>query len=534
MYETEYKILSLFKENPGKELSTEHIISRLYPDSYKKLNEELKKTDKKALLKAKRKKAQLHRKALYYLNKLVKEDIIRLSKEGAKGRKYFALSLSADEEFIIKKYKRKIIISQPMPAMPIEGYEQKGILHKFSPATWIDRLNSILLECSKINDLKKLYKVINECFANVNDVIALNDFELLLQEATSDEAMDFLRKIDSDCSDYGKYISCIIDLTNIKTDKTDRIIDALEFYEKLKSTNINFIFDTRSKELRENSSFFEKVIEIFSRSKIQLHIKNQDLHEAPYMLGRAGPYAFDESEWKLYKKKLQGKILGIACGQSTIAVDIDKFFTGSRSIKQFREFIMKIVNALLAANSLQRKRSEEYFKNLISLNIPLTRELFIFSKDYIRFWNYGWKQPKLDENLGINLIKSVKEEVDDFAVSEDTIYKACGIPTRFRVAFSCAFKEFDTKAFSEEKFKRIQIKKIEDLYSNKIKQLLKEKEEIFTLFDGGDRLRFYRSGDINAEDICRELNIILNTFKIPFFCYDFGEITENIKLTSFI
>ena len=61
-----------------------------------------------------------------------------------------------------------------------------------------------------------------------------------------------------------------------------------------------------------------------------------------------------------------------------------------------------------------------------------------------------------------------------------------------------------------------------------------EKEKIFEVFDGGDRIRFFRNGQINPKDIEREVSIILNTYKLPFFCYDFGGVHGNLKLTSFI
>lgn len=108
------------------------------------------------------------------------------------------------------------------------------------------------------------------------------------------------------------------------------------------------------------------------------------------------------------------------------------------------------------------------------------------------------------------------------------------MPTRFKIAFSCAFDKFNQK-LSQEKFKKIKITKLEDLYSQKIKDLLKEKEDVTQIFDGGDRLRFFRSGEIKSDDVIREINVILNTYNIPLFCYDFGEVKGTAKkLTDFI
>jgi len=537
MNQTEYNLLLFFKKNPQKEFSTTDILTNIFPDEYKNIEEIFKNqfADKQMLNKAKRKKGQLHRKILYYLNNLVEEDILKISKQGNKGEKYFVLSLEEGEELIINKSKRKIIISKPsMPAMPIDGYEQKNIAARFESATWIDRLNSILLETTKFRNIKDLYNTINKCFSNINDVIGLNDFESVIQTNELNESLSFLRKINSECVDYGKKLSCIIDITNLKKEKTNKVIEFIKEYCDMHSENITLIFDVRSKELQEHSDFFEEVIDIFINSKIRIYIKNQDLYCAPYILGRIGPYCFDENEWLIYKKEFQKKSYGLACSQSTVVVDVNRFFRESNDIKQFRLFIKNIVKSLLSANSLQRRKSDEYFKNIVKLTFPYVKEFFTLSRNYIRFWNYGWKEPNLNQNYVIELIKSTKEEIDNFCVSEETIYKSCGMPTRFKVAFSCLFNGSKFK-FSKGLFHKTEIKKLEDLYSKEIEELLGVKEEIFQAFDGGDRSRFYRTGKINSKDICREFNIILKTYKIPFFCYDFAKIKgADIKLTTFI
>jgi len=224
MNKTEYNLLLFFKKNPEREFSTTDILANIFPEDYKNIEEALKNqfADKQMLNEAKRKKGQLHRKILYYLNNLVEEDILKISKQGNKGEKYFTILLEQGEEIIINKSKRKIIISKPsMPAMPIDGYEQKNIAMRFESATWIDRLNSILLESTKFRNLKELYTAVNNCFSNINDVIGLNDFESIIQDNDINDSFSFLRKINSECVDYGKKLSCIIDITNLKEQKSE-------------------------------------------------------------------------------------------------------------------------------------------------------------------------------------------------------------------------------------------------------------------------------------------------------------------------
>ena len=182
---------------------------------------------------------------------------------------------------------------------------------------------------------------------------------------------------------------------------------------------------------------------------------------------------------------------------------------------------------------LQRRKSDEYFKDMIKISNMYTKEFFYFSKNYIRFWNYGWKEKP--ETYYYDLLKNTKEMVDTFCSTEETIYLSCGMPMRYKIDFSCAFSAFVKDKFTKKKFPPLLIKKVEDYYSKDVKEMLEEKEKIFEIFRGGDRLRIKRSGNINSGDITRELGIIINTYKIPFFCYDFDAITSgNLKLTSFI
>ncbi len=536
MKQTEHDILMLFKKSPGKELSTSEIIANIFPKECQSINDAISNlfNDREKIYAAKQKKAQLHRNVLYYLNSLVNDDILKISRQGNRGEKYFALALEGKDEIIINKSGKKIILSKPtVKSMPIDGYEH-GIASRFESPTWIDKINSILLETHGFRDINEISTTVLRCLADVNDAIALNDFEHAIHENEIPDLILFLKDISRECSDSGKTLSLIIDATNLEKEKTQKITDFLQEFCAMKPSAISIIFDIRSKELSENIDFFEKATKIFIKSNTKMYIKNQDLYSAPYFLGKAGPYCFDEKEWLIYKKNIQKNSIGLACSQATIAVDVNRFFSKNNDISSFRNFIKNTIKSLFYANSMQRRNSEDYFKNIVKLSHPNVMDFFRLSRNYVRFWNYGWKEPNLNQNYVIDLIKSTKEEVDSFCLSEETIYKSCGMPTRFKVAFSCLFKESGL-GFSKELFNRIEIKRLEELYSKEFKELFSVKEEIVQAFNGGDRARLFRIGKISPSDICREFNIILKTFKIPFFCYDFGEHHgADLKLTSFI
>lgn len=537
MNQDEIRIIEIFRNKKKKELPTSEIVKILYFEEFQKIkkNSESYFDNKDKEDAFKRKKAQLHRKTLYHINKLVENEILIVSRITGKNQKHFSLTIEDDEDIIFHNdKKRRIIISKPnIPGMPIEGFEQKNIIKKYEEATWISRVNNVMLQCKKIETLEKLKKIILNCFSHINDVVGVNDFETIIEQSGIDDIRKFLEELENESMDFGKIVSFTIDFTNIKDIK--KIIQIIEIFSNLKPSHLNIIFDTTRKEFQKNEDLIIKTIELVSKSKIQIYFKNQDCHDAPYMLGKSGPYTYQEEDWANYREEFKNKITSIISGQSTISIDVEEFFKINKNSFEFRQLILNVAKSLLYANSIQRSRSAEYFKYFINLNEPNTTKLFSYSCHYIRFWNYGWKKSDEKSKNMMDLLKSTKEIINEFCTSEETIYKSCGMPNRFKIAFSCAFKDINKETFSQENFKKLQIRKLEDLYSPYVKQLLFEKEEIFDVFDGGDRLRFYRSGKINPKEVLREINIILNTYRIPFFCYDFGKIKGNdMSLTTFI
>ena len=95
MHKIEYAILQVYKDTPEIEISTSDLVKTVFPGKHNEIegimNTSFK--DKNEILQAKRDKATLQKRLLYHLNKLVEEDILKVSKEGGKGEKYFKLVL---------------------------------------------------------------------------------------------------------------------------------------------------------------------------------------------------------------------------------------------------------------------------------------------------------------------------------------------------------------------------------------------------------------------------------------------------------
>ena len=530
MRDSEEIILNVFKNNSTKELNTEFLAKEIYPQEYAYIENQLNSQDNASIHDAKRKKFQLHRKLLYYVNKLITHNIIKVSRIAEKGEKYFTLHMT-DGDMILEKGYKKIIINKPtITTTYIDQYESKNVMKIYAEDSWVNRFNSILLECQKNHDINMLYHNITECFTNINDAIALNEFENILNTTSEKTLKEFVDKITKDAENFDKTISLIINIAQT----TGNIYSFIEHYAKLNPKKVNIIFNLNNKDIQKHAKILEHIIEKFSDSKIKINFKNNDLSNAPYFKGRSGIYTFDEQEWETYIEKFKGKTIGINCSQSQIAININKIFENYKTDTEFRQAILDAAKTLLLANNIQRRKSNEYFKNINNINNPNSAEFYKFSRNYIRFWNYDWHKDIAENHNLVELIKSSKELVDSFCYSEETIFKSCGIPIRFKIAFSSAFRNFDQKFMGERDYKKVTVNKAEDYYTGEIKDFLHVREKMFEVFDGGDRLRIFRKSDFALIDIIHELGILLNAYKLPFFTYDFSGLKGTVKLTNFM
>ncbi|MGV8141946.1 MAG: hypothetical protein ACP5NW_05895 [Candidatus Woesearchaeota archaeon] len=530
MRDSEDRILNTFKNNPTKELSTEFLVMEVYPKEYASAENLMQGTDKAHIHEGKRKKFQLHRKTLYYLNKLMRDNIIKVSRIAEKGEKYFILQASEGDTIIEKGYKKIVITKPAITSTHIEQYESKGVMKKYEEDSWITRFNSVIIECLKTQEINRLYNTLSECFTNVNDVIALNDFENIINTTSEKSLNEFLDKICRDTENSNKNMSLIINIAQTN----NNIIQFIDRYTKMRPKNVNIIFNINNKDVQRCSKILGHIFENFSESKIKVNFKNNDLSTAPYFKGRAGIYNFNEQEWEAYQKKSKGSTIGLICSQSQIAININKFFEIYKTDSDFRDAVLNAAKTLLLANTIQRRKSSEYFRSINNMNGQNAADFYRHGKNYIRFWNYDWHKSIQDNDNLFELIKSTKTLIDAFCNTEETIFKSCGVPIRFKIAFSSAFRNFDPRFMGERDYKKMNVSKSEDYHTGETKTFLQAREKMFEIFDGGDRLRIFRKNDFAMSDIMHEIGILLSTYKIPFFTFDFSGLRGTVKLTNFM
>jgi len=501
MQDIKQKIISVLKEK-GSELPTSEIMLSI-SDRYKKLKEEERYSEAR----------QLHRKILYHINRLVREKIIRFEKYGEFGEKFFILNIGEGEEICEiapSRYKKKIIGDQSIiPAMPIEGYEQEGIVMKYDSGSWLSRFNSVVVRCEEITDQKELLNLIKKLFDAVNDSICLDNFELRINEESLD---NFLEKLNKDIKHYGKKISCTINIS--RADK-DKLMKTLEKLFNLKTENIEFIYNISK---NDNKLFVGEILSEYARNKKKIYIKNKDKCKSPWFIGKAGIYNFDENEWIS-----QEKSRCVACSQSAVIVDVRKFYENHGfNIRKFTELLMNISKSFLSINPMQRKKLRSYFMEGIHSNKPHEQDFLELSRNYIRFWNFGLLQPNIDQETVSNIVEKARSRIDEFCRVEDRIYKSCGMSIRFKIALSSAFKKSE-QGLSQAKYKKIEITGVKDLKEDKISNEIKEIKKVSRLFNGGNKISFDRIGSSSNRDLVNEIFFILDEFRLRFFVYDFKE-----------
>lgn len=533
MQETEYTIFELFRNNPHAEFSTTDIVGRITP-GYDKVHQDLLSDDQERCNAAKRRKAELHRLNLYYLNKLVRKGALTIKSVGRNKERIFAALQDPHELSPTYRMLAQLHPTGITPALGIEGFEEKGIVARYEPTTWVERVNNILLESTYFKQLKDLISTANNTLTSVNDAIALNDFEQVIQKNDPQTVLAALKALSKQAEAHARHVTLIIDVTNIK--EHEPVLRVINGAIDAQLHNLTFVYDVQVKEFQDHKDFFKALVKIYSSAGQSLFIKNQTVHQAPYMVGKAGPYTFAERDWKHYRDEYQGTMPGLVCATATFLIDIEQLFstTKEHQAAAMIELMGKIAKSLLLTNAEQRERSEHFLSDLIQLSPAHAQNYFMFSRNYVRFWNYGWKTAAYDQAFVTQYLSESKKAVDEYCLSEETIYKSCGMPTRFRIAYSCTDAGSAKKIFRPANYRRITINNPTDFFSNdQINDIISTKEEIFRQFDGGDRITFDRPLPKKPDDVVNEISYLLNTFRLPFFRYHFTNQNE-IPLTRFL
>jgi hypothetical protein len=544
MHFVEQKIIQRFANEPAREISTSELVKSVFIKEYEEIKHYIynEQRDRELVKIGKRKKARLHRKLLYHLGVLTKDNILKVTRLLGKGEKYFAIN--SDKEVLRKKDAEiKNVLESVSSSNPdlfvlsgLESYEEQKIINRFDPQNWIAKINSLFIESDARSTINDLYLLLTQIYPNYNDCAGLLNFNVVIDGESLENLNAFVKKVNIDTRDYNKYLNLIIDLSKIKD--SVKLTDFISSFAELAPERVYIIFQTNSRALSNQTRFMRLLIKNFSEKKIRINIQNTDLHAAPYMIGRAGAYTLQEDDWEEYLKHIRGKTIGLCCSQTSIYIDYYRFFKNGGSMSDFRELIQKAAKALLLATTTQRKKSDILFKPLNDLNSKSQNRFFLYSQNYIRIWNYelsGEEDETANEFSNFeSLLKAAVENLDEFCKREETIFKSCGIPIRYKIVLSSAFKRFDAELLSPRAYNKITIKGSSDFHAEGLIRYIHGREQLFKIFQGGDRVRFFRTPNFVPDDIITEINFILNSYDLHLFSYDFKSRKGDVTLDNFM
>ncbi len=197
--------------------------------------------------------------------------------------------------------------------------------------------------------------------------------------------------------------------------------------------------------------------------------------------------------------------------------------------KRFSELAVSTAKAILAANSMQRRRATEFFTGNDEDN---AEDILSIARNYIRLWNFGLFQEGTDPQQVITMLYEAKKKVNAFTRAEETIYKSCGMATRFKIAMAPAYGTAGNLSTSE--YGRLEVSETKDFDTAAIRKALTLRESMGGVFDGGDEVTIHYAGEFDASEIIEQISVLLKRHTIPLFNYSFSGVAGDAKLTDFL
>ncbi|USN45279.1 MAG: hypothetical protein H6502_04455 [Candidatus Woesearchaeota archaeon] len=505
-------IIELFDEI-GKELTTSQIVEALYADELRAITDILQQPYASApeKTKAKNLKAELHRRLLYHLNKLTDDHELFVSKIVGRGEKVFKS---------FSKQTTSPVSQKAYSFFGLEEYLEKNIL-VLDRQTFHSHVAALVIDAHSFSSLRQLEEFTLTCATFTSDVIGIHAMQHFFTPDARKDLLRFLKKVTRDLEETRKRLSLSIDLAEVDEHVLFDVIDALkDLY-----VPVSLVFEVGVTVLQQRRAFLRKLFTQLFTVHAEVYFQNKDVVVSPFLVGKRGIYRFSEKEWL----SRENSRMYVACVLPVI-VDVQRFFNQYTSPSAFHDLLRKINKWLLTMHNMERAQPPPYLFTLQSLNINVNRS-FSLTRNSIRFWNFNWEQAR--QYHITELLQASREQTKEFCRNEWAIYNSCGIPIRFKNAFATAFNDNEELDLSKRIYRKFTISQSKDLYAPQIKEFLLEREKLFSLFDGGDRLRIFRTGKFTEDDVLFEISILLANYGISFFKFAFGERPRGASLTDY-
>lgn len=423
-------ILKTFSNHNNSPLTTSKIVSELYQKEYETLKQQIKQElDQNKIKELKRKKAKLHRKALYHISLLEKEDVLINTGTKGKGEKIYKVSIQNNT----KDYKIKSIITN-IVSQEIENTDfqelEKYVQKKYIEQTTINsykKLSAILISAKNVT-LRKLQKQVEDLLFLVDDVVGIEDMEPLIGMSNTQELETFFQGIDKEVTYNEKKINIIIKLEKIELRELIKICQIT----KNKDIIINIITHNKEHGPQEKNALKH----VLDTKNSLFQIQNGS---APTIIGDKGLYKIRKDYYEEYKK--QQKQTCILYSSKNITINVENYLKDNKQAHEFREFILEIAKNLILQSTNQRKNTDILFNKINNLNKEVENKFYQSNTAYIRL------KGLINIETQKELILSTREQLDDFCMQSETIYKSCGLPTtiKVKIANEDIYKEINQK-----------------------------------------------------------------------------------------
>ncbi len=527
MHPLDAQILEAFRRDPSRTFSTTDLVRELFPDEHARFRAAIESGEKRRVRRGFYEKAKLHRQLLYHMNKLVGRSILQVVGTRGKGEKLFQLALEEGELVIQDKAHRIVITKHARFATAVDGDEKRGIVKKYQPGTWLTKHDAILIDGLAFEEPEHLLQRLQQVFPIVSDAVAITRAEHVFDAVLQGRLQAFLERLGQDARDYEVALSLLFQTEQVGQE----LLDALRATLPRLPSNIVFIFNLTPRLLSKRNAFFTDLFTLFAEAKRKLTLKNSTISPLPIFFGGAGPYSFTPEDWAYYQAEVRGKADGCIVGQTTIAIDIQRFLESGSSIAELRNLAERAANAFFEAEEQRRQHFSQQPALPLS-SLEAAREFHKVGRNYLRFWNGDWEDA--DQYPLLELLGSVKERLDEFSKMQEVIYKSCGLPIHFKIGLSTSFARFDQDFFSERRYQKTAISNLRELQTVEMKRYLAIRERLFQLFDSADRLRFFIARTTPVAETLRIARSLLSAYALPSITLDFRGKSGELKLTRFL
>ncbi len=503
-------VLHQMRKQPMKEFSTTDLVALVLAEEYADIEKKEKNPidDKQRKRETKRQKARLHRKLLYYLNALVEEHKLALTRVSAKGEKHFML--------IDYNSQPEENGATTLPIAQLRTLAEKEPLIVHDAAELLTRINSVLINTRKIKSPERLVKMVEAVIPLVNDALLLDNMEYYVNNILPGELVTLLKRTLSRIPD-SLAANLLIDLD--KVDDTERLMRTLAGLLPQAPRNIRVVCKTSAKSISEEESSFVSLLELFREHHADITIANKQTGIGPAFVGSLGPYILDKRRWELSIRNDNAPQIMIV-SFNTVTLRLDEMLRQKRTYHQITDSVLEVGKALLRVNYLQYLLEQKQFEPLIRINYPHIIETNLLSANMLRIAD-AFELSRADPATLPSFLSTLERTMLDFVIMERSIYKSCGMPLTFNLQLAG-----DSGA-------RIMLANHE--CSQHEKDILTVAEQVASAFRNCFELTVSHRNRLTTREIAKSLEYLLTYYRLPILTYAFQHETEKaLTLQAFL